>query len=102
MVQVTTENGGATPAPVESAPAIATDLGSLFEILTQGGYLMIPLVVCSVLVLAYFVERLVGLRRGRVVPGKLVRALNDAAERGDVAEVRQLCESSKSAFASVA
>lgn len=92
-----------TPAATEGGKAaIATDLGSLYEILMQGGYLMIPIVLCSVLVLAYFVERLVGLRRRRVVPPKLVRALHEAAAAGNVAEVRRLCEQSKSALAHVA
>jgi len=88
--------------PEAAAPLIETDLGSLFEVLREGGILMIPIALCSVLVVAYAVERLLGLRRRRVAPPKLVRQLTEAVEQGRVPDALSLCESSRSPFASVA
>ncbi len=83
-------------------PTIATDIGSLLEILHQGGILIWPILFCSIIVLAYAVERLIGLRRRRIVPPKLVASLEDAVSRGRVDEAMRLCEEDKSPFAAIA
>jgi biopolymer transport protein ExbB len=58
-----------------------SQLDSLFAIVTSGGPLMIPIALCSVLALAYMVERSVRLRRGRLVRsafhGELIGAVRD-------------------------
>ncbi|RKY20183.1 MAG: MotA/TolQ/ExbB proton channel family protein [Planctomycetota bacterium] len=55
-----------------------SQLDSLFGILTSGGPLMIPIALCSVLALAYMVERSVRLRRGRLARGAFHHELIDA------------------------
>lgn len=90
-------------AAAEAAePLIATDLGSMYEILMNGGVLMIPIALCSILVIAYFVERLIGLRRGRVAPAKLARSLQESVSAGRIREAEESCEKSKTPLAAIA
>ena len=70
---------------------------SYLDFAVAGGYLMIPIGVCSVLWLAFLVERLITTRRGRVLPARLWRALQDlpargTADSGGIAEASALCE----------
>ncbi len=105
MMYLSLFQGGAANGRAGSdadAPAIAMDLGSLYEILVQGGWLMVPIALCSILVLAYTVERSIGLRRGRIVPRKLARGLGEAVDAGRVDEALRLCEESRSPLATIA
>jgi len=88
--------------PGEAADVMKSSLGSLYEILVQGGLLMIPIAFCSVIVLAYMIERIVGLRRRRIVPPKLLRGLEEALNGGRVKEAAELCEADGSPMASIA
>jgi biopolymer transport protein ExbB len=85
-----------------AAGRINTDLGSLFDVLTQGGLLMAPILLCSVLVVAYALERLMALRRGRILPGSLLTGLHDALGRRDLHRAQSLCETDGSPLASIA
>lgn len=44
----------------------------MFELVKAGGWLMLPIIACSVIAMAIVIERLWMLRSGRVVPGDLV------------------------------
>ena len=72
------ETKAAAPAPA-STPAAGEEPEkkqpeTLLEFAIAGGYMMIPLVVTSILWVGFFIERLIVLRRSRVVPAALVRA----------------------------
>lgn len=54
---------------------------NFLQLLLDGGPLMIPLVLISILVLTVSLERLINLRSGRVLPRKLRRGLVEAAEQ---------------------
>ena len=54
---------------------------NFFQLLMDGGPLMIPLVLISVLVLTVSLERLINLRMGRILPRKLRRGLIEASEQ---------------------
>lgn len=44
----------------------------MFELIKAGGWLMIPILTCSVLALAISIERLIALRRSKIVPEGLL------------------------------
>jgi len=46
---------------------------NLFEIIREGGLMMIPLLVCSFVLLVFIFERIISLRRGRVIPRPFVK-----------------------------
>ncbi len=57
----------------------------MFEIVKAGGWLMVPILLCSVIALAIVLERLWALRRARVVPrGLLLTAWEQAGATGEV------------------
>jgi len=69
----------ASPAPPGPAPpAAARKRLSVFELLERGGPVMYPIYACSILALAFAIERAVSLRRRAIVPPRfpeMLRAL---------------------------
>jgi len=55
---------------------------SLFDIIERGGPVMIPIAVCSVIALAFAVERWIALRRASLGTPRFARDLVDAVESG--------------------
>jgi biopolymer transport protein ExbB len=64
----------AAPAP-EAAEAIAPALPSVWELATKGGVMMVPIAILSLVMLAVIAERLLVLRRPRVIPPGFVAEL---------------------------
>ena len=69
----------AVPAPVSTPSAgekpEKKQPETLLEFAIAGGYMMIPLVLTSILWVGFFMERLIVLRRSRVLPAALARAM---------------------------
>lgn len=67
---------------------------SLVDQIIAGGWLMVPLGVCSLVVFALTLERLVALRRGRVIPRPFVRRFTESVEDGQLSyeEATGICE----------
>ncbi|MDV6033324.1 MAG: MotA/TolQ/ExbB proton channel family protein [Phycisphaera sp. RhM] len=59
-----------------------------------GGWLMLPLAICSLVVLSLSLERLIALRRGRVIPRPFVRRFTECVEDGVLSydEATELCK----------
>jgi biopolymer transport protein ExbB len=74
-----------------AAPAQA-GWGSLFEMMVAGGPIMIPIGICSVIALAYIVERWVRLTPGKLGGGGFGRDLVAAVRDGGVVRGLALCE----------
>jgi biopolymer transport protein ExbB len=62
--------------------------------IAQGGWLMLPLCLCSLIVLSLSMERLIALRRGRVIPRPFVRRFTECVEDGQLSyeEANEICE----------
>ena len=73
----------------------------MLEFLGKGGVFIAPILLCSIVALAIFVERLFSLRRHRVVPADLVRRAEALIAGRDVAAAVELLRSSRAAFARV-
>ncbi|HEX7378861.1 MAG TPA: MotA/TolQ/ExbB proton channel family protein [Pirellulales bacterium] len=76
---------------------------NLMEIIKAGGILMVPIIFCSFITLVFVFERVVALRRGRVIPRPFVkRFLHQLAEgQLDKEKALQLCTDNKSPVAQV-
>lgn len=92
---------GRALAPGESAAQIPTK--SLLDMVLAGGPLLIPLLVCSFVLLLVVFERTVSLRRGRVIPSPFVKRFLHQLREGqlDRAEALQRCEQNCSHVARV-
>lgn len=67
---------------------------SLVDQIIAGGWLMLPLGICSLVVIALTMERLIALRRGRVIPRPFVRRFTESVEDGQLSyeEATGICE----------
>ncbi len=76
---------------------------NLWDIMRQGGPLMIPIALCSVIMVALALERMVSLRRTRVIPKPFVKRFLQQMEEGtlDRETALQLCEENGSPVAEV-
>jgi biopolymer transport protein ExbB len=95
----------AEPTTTAVAPA-ASDGKRInwLELLAQGGPLMWPIGGMSILVLAFGIERAIGLRRRKVLPPELVEELGDLSEKQgglDPRKAYQVCQKFPSAAANV-
>ena len=75
----------------------------LWGIVKDGGPLMIPIAICSLLLVAFVFERTVSLRRGRVIPKPFVKRFLQQLREGDFdrEESLKLCEESGSPVSEV-
>ena len=73
----------------------------VYELLAKGGWLMIPILLCSVIVLGVLLERLWSLRRDRVVPDGLLARIRELAGKGKLTEAVSVCEGNESSLAAV-
>ena len=71
------------------------------ELFTRGGPLMWALLICSVVALAVFLERLWALRRDRILPQTLLASLERHLQAGDAGRAAQLCRENASALSQV-
>lgn len=69
------------------------------DIFEKGGILMWPILLCSIIALAFILERFVTLRRSVIFPRKLYISIRDTAKKGKVDAAIELCEGSRSSFA---
>lgn len=66
----------------------------LMNQLIAGGWLMIPLGICSLIVLSLSLERSLALRRSRVIPRPFVRRFTECVEDGQLSfeEANEICD----------
>jgi biopolymer transport protein ExbB len=62
----------------------------VIELIRAGGWLMLPILLCSVVATAIIIERAIALRRTRVMPPRLVHALRIASQGSSVNAVEGL------------
>jgi biopolymer transport protein ExbB len=97
----TAATGEQRAAPVAEENPIPTR--DLWDIIQDGGLLMIPLGVCSLLLVTLIFERMISLRRGRIIPRPFVRRFLEQIRNGELDRegALQLCEESGSPVATV-
>lgn len=89
--------GEAEPAD-ESSPI---PFGNLVSMVREGGVLMFPIIVCSIVLFVFVMERLLFLRRGRIIPRPFVRGVIEQLEQQQLTadEAIALCEENGSPIA---
>jgi len=88
-------------AALEALPEIPSR--NLFQIMRAGGLLMIPILFCSMLMTVFVFERLLALRRSRVIPKPFVKRFLHQVESGqlDREQALDLCEQNSSAVSAI-
>jgi biopolymer transport protein ExbB len=60
----------------------------MFEIIKAGGWVMVPILLCSVAALGIVIERFWSLKNGRVLPPELVDRIWEWVKRGELDDAR--------------
>ncbi len=76
---------------------------NLWQIIVDGGPLMAPIGICSLVLVAFVLERLVSLRRGRVIPRPFVTRFLEQLQAGELdrAQALEICEQNGSPVSEV-
>jgi biopolymer transport protein ExbB len=87
-------------APVDAS---AVQVQSVWDFIVKGGVMMIPIGICSLVALAVFVERMVSLRRKKVIPPGFMDGLKGALQKNgeDRSEPLEYCRKDASPTANV-
>ena len=89
------------------APAVAaeTSVGPrrLTDMLKRGGLLMIPIGICSFILVVFVFERFISLRKGRIIPGPFTKRFLEQLREGDLNQsaAMTLCDRDNSEMANV-
>lgn len=86
----------AAPAEEESVAEETTpwEMPAVIRKMSEGGWLMIPLALCSLIVIGLSLERMISLRRSRVIPKPFVRRFTECVEDGQLSyeEATSICD----------
>jgi biopolymer transport protein ExbB len=74
-----------------AVPAAAPEKVSLFQLLMQGGVLMIPLLICSVIMVYVFAERLLVIRKASSDDPQFIARVRDLIASGNLQGARSVC-----------
>ncbi len=69
--------------------------------LSKGGIIMIPIIFCSLLAMAVFIERIWTLRRKKVLPGNMLDKVEALIKGNKTSEALQLCQEDGSALSRI-
>jgi biopolymer transport protein ExbB len=96
-----TETVASTEADAADQPIIGPR--RLTDILKSGGPLMIPIGICSFILVVFVFERFISLRKGRIIPGPFTKRFLEQLREGDLNmdSATTLCDRNNSAMANV-
>ena len=116
LAQDDTADAGNVPAgPVAEPPVVAEEDATppaekksegidVFWLLVQGGVFMLPILALLIVVVAFAIERTLGLRRSKVMPNELIEGLGQLASQPggfDPRKAYRLCQQYPSAASNV-
>lgn len=73
----------------------------VWEFFQKGGFIMYPLLLCSILGLAIVIERAIALQRRKVIVPEIVNVLDNIKGPDDVGLALSICERHEGPFASI-
>ena len=73
----------------------------VLDFFDKGGFIIYPLLLCSVLGLAIVIEKFLSLRRKKVIIPEVVTVLDNIKNPGDVGLALSICEKHKGPFANI-
>jgi len=73
----------------------------VIDILVKGGVFMYPIILCSIIALAVFLERLWVLRRRQILPAEFIRKIEELLKKEKLSEALFLCQGDTSSIARI-
>lgn len=74
---------------------------NVMEFIHKGGFVMYPLLLCSITALAVIIEKALSLRRKKIIIPEIVNVLDNIKEAGDIGLALSICEKYKGPFANI-
>ena len=74
---------------------------NVWDFLAKGGIIMIPLFLCSITGLAVIIEKLISLRRSKVIVPEVVSVLENIKGANDFPLAVSICEKHTGPFANI-
>jgi len=76
-------------------------MNHVLEFFGKGGFVMYPLLLCSIAALAIVIEKIVTLRRKKVIIPEVVNVLDNIKGTGDIGLALSICEKYQGPFANI-
>ncbi len=73
----------------------------MIDLIVKGGIFMYPIIFCSIVALAVFLERLWVLRRSHIIPQEFIQNVEDLLKKQKIPEAIFLCQSDLSSIAKI-
>ena len=73
----------------------------MIDFIVKGGYLMFPIIMCSVIALAVVIERFINLRESKVIPKDFFVRIKGLLVEGHINEVLAICSKSNKPIAKI-
>ncbi|UCF56310.1 MAG: MotA/TolQ/ExbB proton channel family protein [Deltaproteobacteria bacterium] len=73
----------------------------MIDLILKGGIFMYPIILCSIIALAVFLERLWVLRRKHIIPDEFIRNVGDLLRQQKVSEALFLCQGDTSSISNI-
>ncbi len=73
----------------------------MYQFVMKGGYLMYPIILCSILTLAILFERLFALRRSRIIPEKFIIEVSDLVRQNRMEDALTQCRMNDSSISRI-
>lgn len=100
---VSTESATASEESPSAQSALLMGPRRLTDIVKSGGPLMIPIGICSFILVVFVFERFISLRKGRIIPGPFTKRFLEQLREGELNmdSATTICDRNNSAMASV-
>lgn len=73
----------------------------MIDLIAKGGVFMYPIILCSIIALAVFLERLWVLRRKHIIPDEFIRNVGELLRHQKVSEALFLCQGDTSSISNI-
>lgn len=73
----------------------------MIDLIAKGGVFMYPIILCSIIALAVFLERLWILRRKHIIPDEFIRNVGDLLRQQKISEALFLCQGDTSSISNI-
>lgn len=73
----------------------------MIDLIVKGGVVMYPIIICSIIALAIFFERLWMLRRKLIIPQEFVRDVEEQIKKHKISEAQFLCQNDRSSISKI-
>jgi len=73
----------------------------MIDLIVKGGVFMYPIILCSIVALAVFLERLWVLRRSHILPEDFIRNVRELLQKEKISEAVFLCQGDTSSIAKI-